>query len=103
MLLYQHKTRQVKGLKCPGVPVGISPESIFSMAETEIEQGDRLVIYTDGITEASNKQGLLYGTKQLIMCLQENCTETPVNLTLSIIESVSAWQGSGRKKTWRMI
>jgi len=98
LLLFQHKTMQVKEFRCPGVPIGISTESVFSMEETEIEQGDRLVIYTDGITEASDNHGMLYGSKQLISCLEEHCTETPVNLTMFINESVLAWQGSRRKK-----
>ena len=61
LLLYQHQTRQVKELKCTGVPVGISHEAEFSTGETGIEPGDRIVLYTDGIIEASDKQSILYG------------------------------------------
>jgi len=96
-LLYKNQTRQVKELKCSGMPLGISHEAEFSTGETGIEPGDRIVLYTDGIIEASDKEGILFGKHKLIHCLQEHCTDSPEKLLQVINDSVIAWSTNGSK------
>ena len=38
----------------------------------EISHGDRIVIYTDGLTEVFNPRGELYGKERLLSGLSEN-------------------------------
>lgn len=47
-----------------GVPLGISDTS-FSECEVKFAPGTRLLFYTDGITEATNKSGEEYGMERL--------------------------------------
>lgn len=44
----------------------------YSANEGKLEKGDRLFIYTDGITEAMNRAGLLYSDERLERVLNEN-------------------------------
>ena len=97
LLFYQQHTGLVKELKCTGVPVGISPVAEFSTGETGIESGDRIVLYTDGIIEASDKKGILFGKQKLIQCLQEHCTDSPEKLSQAIYNGVTAWSRNGSK------
>ena len=40
-----------------GIVLGVDPRANYQRYETTLEPADRLVIYTDGLTEASNELG----------------------------------------------
>ena len=48
-----------------GMVLGIFPENVYAQAEVAIAPGDRVVFYTDGITEARNPEGDEYGEERL--------------------------------------
>jgi phosphoserine phosphatase RsbU/P len=48
------------------VPVGLLEQAEFSVAEEQLQRGDKVVIYTDGVTEAQNRQGEFFGRKRLL-------------------------------------
>ncbi len=48
-----------------GMVLGIFPENVYAQAELAIAPGDRVVFYTDGITEARNPEGDEYGEERL--------------------------------------
>ena len=52
-------------LQSTEIPVGISPNSEFPATTFQLEVGDVLVAYTDGITEAENGEGELWGMQRL--------------------------------------
>jgi serine phosphatase RsbU (regulator of sigma subunit) len=57
----------VQQIKANGVPLGVMSEARYKGAESiQLERGDRLVVYTDGITEAKRVSGEFYGTERLI-------------------------------------
>ena len=49
-----------------GIPLGIYGDQTWGQAEVQLEPGDLLVLYTDGITEARNGQGALFGEERLL-------------------------------------
>jgi serine phosphatase RsbU (regulator of sigma subunit) len=51
-----------------GFPIALDSEIADFILSTEVHlnPGDVVVLYTDGITEARNEQGLLYGMEPLI-------------------------------------
>ena len=48
-----------------GMVLGVFPETGYQQAECALERGDRLVFYTDGITEARNADGDEFGEERL--------------------------------------
>lgn len=52
-----------------GPRLGESPDSTYSMAEISFHPGDRLVLYTDGVTELRNSEGNLWGERKFIRSL----------------------------------
>lgn len=54
------------------VPVGLFPEVAYEVDEMELEPGDFLVLYTDGIVEAENPDGEQYSLERLIDFLKTN-------------------------------
>ena len=49
-----------------GMPVGVIPDQEFQQCTISLDDGDAIIIFTDGITEAANPQGDMYGTQRLI-------------------------------------
>jgi phosphoserine phosphatase RsbU/P len=55
-----------------GVPLGIAPGEAYDAATHQLKPGDQLVLYTDGITEAHDARGKMFGLARLDKVL-ENC------------------------------
>ncbi len=62
---------QEPGDEAVGVPLGILDEFEYELASIEVEHGDRLVLYTDGINEAPNQTGELFGIQRLQQLVAE--------------------------------
>lgn len=52
-----------------GLPLGIDADVIYREEVLRIERGDVLLCYTDGVTEALNRQGEPFGCQRLDECL----------------------------------
>jgi phosphoserine phosphatase RsbU/P len=52
-------------LETTGMPVGLVDSAEFAVAEHRLCAGDKLVVYTDGVTEAQNAAGEFFGRARL--------------------------------------
>jgi serine phosphatase RsbU (regulator of sigma subunit) len=52
-------------LAATGMPVGLIEGAEYEVADTRLTPGDKLVIYTDGVTEAQDAAGAFFGVKRL--------------------------------------
>jgi len=60
------KSKEVKRIVSTGVLLGFSKSGEYEDIELKLESGDELFLVTDGITEARNKAGELYGEERLM-------------------------------------
>ncbi len=60
------KSKEVKRIVSTGVLLGFSKSGEYEDIELNLESGDELFLITDGITEARNKAGELYGEERLM-------------------------------------
>lgn len=51
---------------CKGPPLGILPDIEFEQETFELDQDTRIILYTDGVTEAKNDAGELFGIQRLM-------------------------------------
>jgi len=56
---------ELSTLEATGMPVGLMEPAEFGVAEERLAPGDKIVIYTDGVTEAQNAAGEFFGKKRL--------------------------------------
>jgi sigma-B regulation protein RsbU (phosphoserine phosphatase) len=67
--------------------VGMLEDPVFTATRFYLEDGDSLVLYTDGVVEASNSQGGLFGVDRLEACLS-NAGSRPKDISDRILSSV---------------
>jgi sigma-B regulation protein RsbU (phosphoserine phosphatase) len=73
-----------------GLPLGIVPESHYEDAEEQLQAGDQIIFYTDGITEAQSAAGEFFGTERLDHEL-EQCSLQAQSLLNSVLRSVETF------------
>jgi hypothetical protein len=55
-------------------PIGIVPDGDFSIASFGLQEGDSLFLMSDGVVEATDPQGALFGFERISELLQKNAT-----------------------------
>lgn len=86
--LLMRATGEVEQLNATATVLGLFEPWECSVAEVQLFPGDILVIYTDGITEASNRDEEEFGEARLISLLRQNKRLRPSELLHQILKSV---------------
>jgi serine phosphatase RsbU (regulator of sigma subunit)/ActR/RegA family two-component response regulator len=87
-LLYQVRSGDIIPLNTEGFFVGVFKETKFEEKEVLLEKGDRILFYTDGITEAKNKNMENFGEERLMRIYQEKSGTDIRTLLETIKDSV---------------
>lgn len=66
---------------------------IYKCGEMRLEVGDKIFQYTDGITEATDKNNKLYGMERLTDILGENSALSPTELLPKVKEDIDRFVG----------
>ncbi|QXZ09124.1 SpoIIE family protein phosphatase [Comamonas sp. Y33R10-2] len=77
-----------------GVAVAVSEEFVYQEAVLQLQAGDRLFLFTDGVTEAFNHQQQEYGDQRLLATLNPLAAKqsSPEDITLAVLQSVRAFE-----------
>jgi sigma-B regulation protein RsbU (phosphoserine phosphatase) len=78
--------------------LGVLSETPFEAMETELLPGDRLVLYTDGITEAFNPREEEYGDARLEAVLERHRRSSEKELVEGLVEDVLSFCDSARPR-----
>ena len=62
----------VKSLSPEGLPLGILPDTTFSNQTEILPRNSRILLYTDGLTEARNTAGEFFGQERLMKWLKRS-------------------------------
>jgi phosphoserine phosphatase RsbU/P len=76
-----------------GMVLGVFPETAYEQAELPLASGDRLVFYTDGITEARNVDGDEYGEERLTAAALALRTQSPEAMKDALLAEVNTFTG----------
>jgi len=84
----------IDSLIATGMPVGLVDSAEFALGETMLSSGDKIVIYTDGVTEAQNLQGEFFGRQRLRQTIAEHQADSCTALHEAISGAVAAFTES---------
>jgi phosphoserine phosphatase RsbU/P len=80
----------IERLTVGGVALGMFELSTYTAGDTSLGPGDVLVLYSDGITEAENKQGIFFDEAGLVDVINRHWWEDAATLGKAIVTSVQA-------------
>ncbi|MFC1600436.1 PP2C family protein-serine/threonine phosphatase [Patescibacteria group bacterium] len=77
ILIYRAKTGEIESKESGGIALGMTPDNSKIVKEMGIslEKDDIVVLYTDGITEAQNNKGEMFGLERLIELVKKHATQ----------------------------
>ena len=80
-------------LEATGLPVGMMGEQSYAVEHRSLEAGDVLFLYTDGITEARNRDDHEYGLERLAGVLREKHSLPPRALAGACLADLAVFLG----------
>lgn len=82
---------QVEQLDSGGFPLGILPLADFEVGELNLEAGESLVIYSDGVSEANNLLEEEFGMERLMQVVSRNLKSSASGMRDKIESALSAF------------
>ena len=80
LVLYKHS-----------LPLGAMPEAAFKEREFQLFRGDSLFVYTDGVAEATDPNGQLFGTNRILDALNNGPETTPQGTLTAMMEKIDTF------------
>jgi sigma-B regulation protein RsbU (phosphoserine phosphatase) len=72
---------KVTKLEEGNLPVGLVPQAEFQASRLQLKPGERLLLVTDGVTEAEDATGEFFGNERLESCCQEGLAAVELAVT----------------------
>ena len=92
--ILRKKSGLVERLEAGGIPIGIFAASAYELGTTRLEDGDWLVIFTDGIVEAENAKADEYGEAALIRLIDRESGAAPAELLCRLLGDLDRFVGN---------
>jgi sigma-B regulation protein RsbU (phosphoserine phosphatase) len=88
-LMYNRETRSFQELDAEGLMLGVKIDFHYEERQVSIREGDLLVLFTDGIIEACNPSGELFGLDRLKKLISDKSAEEPAMIIEALFRELS--------------
>lgn len=95
-LPYVRNSGGVVELRATGMPLGLMPGMAYEEKTHRLEDGDVMVLTSDGITEAHNPEGEMYGFARLMGQVAKRTKGD--DLVASLVGDLERWSGPGAEQ-----
>jgi serine phosphatase RsbU (regulator of sigma subunit)/predicted ester cyclase len=92
-LPYLHRNGEAEELRARGMPLRLMPEMGYEEKETILEAGEAALFYSDGLLEAHNPKGEMFGVPRLQALVSEHGEEE--SLEEALLEELYSFVGEG--------
>lgn len=76
-----------------GLPLGLFPSSDYTLQETRIDRDEVVVVYTDGVTEATGAAAEEFGVERLLRVAASHRPGTAADIAAAILEAIDSHTG----------
>ena len=94
--LYLSQDLPAKFIVEGNVPVGIIPLANYESVSLNYVSGDRIFIYSDGITECASQSGELFGSERLRQFVDETRDLNIRDVVTQIDQLINSWHGGNQ-------
>lgn len=92
IVVYRASTDSIELHTVKGVAIGFLEEYKYRQGEIQLNKGDIVIFYTDGITEAENSNKEMFGLERLKEVIYNNKNKSPKELRKVILESINRFR-----------
>jgi sigma-B regulation protein RsbU (phosphoserine phosphatase) len=92
--LLMHTDGSYQWLDVGGTILGAFPNQVYAAERVPLKPGDRLVLYTDGLTESHKGDDVEFGNDRFVDLVRSVITKTPREIRDAIVARVEAWAGT---------
>jgi sigma-B regulation protein RsbU (phosphoserine phosphatase) len=92
-LLLKEASSAILLLKAQGIALGVVDGIKLEEAEIQLEKGDLITLFTDGVTEAINEKEEQFGQQRLLKIIKENESLSAKDIIKKIQDEVTAFSG----------
>jgi phosphoserine phosphatase RsbU/P len=83
---------EVETIHAEGFPLGLFPDVSYEQFTLSTRPGDSVIFFSDGLADAQNPAGEMFGTEQLTEIVQQNATLNAGELADLIMAAISEFQ-----------
>lgn len=83
----------IEDLAATGPPLGMLEEAAYQVQETHLAEADKLVVYTDGLPEARNRQGDFFSLRRVREIVRTHGRQSCRQLHGTLVEAVESFAG----------
>lgn len=84
-LIFRRRTKSLDVLEPGCLPLGVDITNCYEQHEVELDEGDFIILYTDGVTDALNETGEAFGLERFRQVILAG-SETEADLLVTAIE-----------------
>jgi phosphoserine phosphatase RsbU/P len=88
-----HRDGSHERLREGGCVLGVFPDQKFDLGTVQLASGDRVILFTDGVTEANSLEGEEFGEERLLRLLEQDRAATAAELRDKILGEVTEFSG----------
>ncbi len=92
--LLVHRAGGTERLVEGGVALGVLPDARYEERPIAVHDGDVLVLYTDGVSEAEIDAGELFGEQRLEDLVRRHADSPAAEILRRIVDAVTEWSGA---------
>ncbi len=92
LLCWRNGSGELQRIESNGLLFGIKPDSEYPVCNVPVEPCDRLLLYTDGVTEPENAAGEAFGDSQLERVVRENRLQPASELSRQLLSGIRKWR-----------
>ncbi len=94
LIILKKNTLEIVTIKSRGKILGVFPIVSCELIEIDIEPGDRVILYTDCVTETRNVSGEYFGDERFHEYVKNNADKNAATFTHGIKTHLEEWSGN---------
>ena len=92
LLCWRKRRGEMQRIESNGLLFGVEPDCEYPVCSVPLEPSDRLLLYTDGVTETENAAGEAFGDRQLERVVGDNRLQPASELSRQVLSELEWWR-----------
>jgi len=97
MILYRRSEDRFAFIKPKGVPIACFEDARYESVVCDLQPGDRIIFYTDGISDAHWGEGRLFGASRFLEIVRESTRISASGFADRILSEARAWRSAAEE------